>query len=228
MIGGGTALDDAWAFGQWNAARRLVERGARPTLLAAAAWGWSSARGRDAGVLGAAMAGSVGRGAAGWAPIRRGSGGTRARGRSAARARSWPTGSRSADRFGGRVGGTARFGPRWLGSQVSPLAVSRSDSPGSPDAAPLETATGSVQRANALDPRLRERSRVTLGTCDSTRRDHNGAVVGGEDKVNERARPGKLGRTAPSADRPCGSRGSPSDTAAHRALGRGFLRLRGC
>ena len=39
VIGGGTALDDAWAFGQWNAARRLVERGARPTLLAAAALG---------------------------------------------------------------------------------------------------------------------------------------------------------------------------------------------
>jgi len=39
IIGGGTALDDAWAFGQWNAARRLVERGARPTLLAAAALG---------------------------------------------------------------------------------------------------------------------------------------------------------------------------------------------
>jgi hypothetical protein len=39
VIGGGTALDDAWAFGQWNAARRLMERGARPTLLAAAALG---------------------------------------------------------------------------------------------------------------------------------------------------------------------------------------------
>jgi hypothetical protein len=39
VIGGGTALDDAWAFGQWNAARRLVERGAKPTLLAAAALG---------------------------------------------------------------------------------------------------------------------------------------------------------------------------------------------
>jgi ankyrin repeat protein len=39
VIGGGTALDDAWAFGQWDAARRLVERGARPTLLAAAALG---------------------------------------------------------------------------------------------------------------------------------------------------------------------------------------------
>jgi ankyrin repeat protein len=39
VIGGGTALDDAWAFGQWAAARRLVERGARPTLLAAAALG---------------------------------------------------------------------------------------------------------------------------------------------------------------------------------------------
>ena len=39
VIGGGTALDDAWAFGQWAAARRLVERGAQPTLLAAAALG---------------------------------------------------------------------------------------------------------------------------------------------------------------------------------------------
>ena len=39
VIGAGTALDDAWAFGQWNAARRLVERGATPTLLAAAALG---------------------------------------------------------------------------------------------------------------------------------------------------------------------------------------------
>ena len=39
VIGGGTALDDAWAFGQWRAARRLVERGAEPTLLAAAALG---------------------------------------------------------------------------------------------------------------------------------------------------------------------------------------------
>ena len=39
VIGGGTALDDAWAFGQWNAARRLVERGASATLLAAAALG---------------------------------------------------------------------------------------------------------------------------------------------------------------------------------------------
>ena len=39
VIGGGTALDDAWAFGQWRAARRLVSRGARPTLLAAAALG---------------------------------------------------------------------------------------------------------------------------------------------------------------------------------------------
>jgi ankyrin repeat protein len=39
VIGGGTALDDAWAFGQWAAARRLVERGAAPSLLAAAALG---------------------------------------------------------------------------------------------------------------------------------------------------------------------------------------------
>jgi uncharacterized protein len=39
VIGGGTALDDAWAFGQWDAARRLVAGGARPTLPAAAALG---------------------------------------------------------------------------------------------------------------------------------------------------------------------------------------------
>jgi ankyrin repeat protein len=39
VIGGGTALDDAWAFGQWRAARRLVERGATPSFLAAGALG---------------------------------------------------------------------------------------------------------------------------------------------------------------------------------------------
>ena len=37
VIGDGTALDDAWAFAQWSAAHRLVERGAHSTLLAAAA-----------------------------------------------------------------------------------------------------------------------------------------------------------------------------------------------
>jgi ankyrin repeat protein len=39
VIGGGTALADAVAFGQWQAARRLVERGARATLWQAAALG---------------------------------------------------------------------------------------------------------------------------------------------------------------------------------------------
>lgn len=39
VIGGGTALLDAAAFGQWNAARRLVERGARAQLWEAAALG---------------------------------------------------------------------------------------------------------------------------------------------------------------------------------------------
>jgi uncharacterized protein len=39
VIGGGTALADAVAFGQWHAARRLVERGARTTLWQAAALG---------------------------------------------------------------------------------------------------------------------------------------------------------------------------------------------
>jgi ankyrin repeat protein len=39
VIGGGTALDDAVAFGQWNAARRLVERGATVSLRDAAALG---------------------------------------------------------------------------------------------------------------------------------------------------------------------------------------------
>jgi uncharacterized protein len=39
VIGGGTALADAVAFGQWRAARRLVARGARTTLWQAAALG---------------------------------------------------------------------------------------------------------------------------------------------------------------------------------------------
>ena len=39
VIGGGTPLADAVAFGQWKAARRLVERGARSTLWQSAALG---------------------------------------------------------------------------------------------------------------------------------------------------------------------------------------------
>jgi ankyrin repeat protein len=39
VIAGGTPLADAVAFGQWNAARRLLERGARTTLWQAAALG---------------------------------------------------------------------------------------------------------------------------------------------------------------------------------------------
>jgi ankyrin repeat protein len=39
VIGGGTPLADAAAFGQWNAARRLVERGAKTVLWEAAALG---------------------------------------------------------------------------------------------------------------------------------------------------------------------------------------------
>jgi uncharacterized protein len=39
VIAGGTALTDARAFGQWQAARRLVERGAETTLDDAAALG---------------------------------------------------------------------------------------------------------------------------------------------------------------------------------------------
>ncbi|HTB13749.1 MAG TPA: ankyrin repeat domain-containing protein [Bryobacteraceae bacterium] len=39
VIGGGTALSDAVAFGQWKAARRLVQRGARASLWEAAALG---------------------------------------------------------------------------------------------------------------------------------------------------------------------------------------------
>jgi ankyrin repeat protein len=39
VIGGGTPLADAVAFGQWQTARRLVERGARTTLWQAAALG---------------------------------------------------------------------------------------------------------------------------------------------------------------------------------------------
>jgi ankyrin repeat protein len=39
VIGSGTPIADAVAFGQWNAARRLLERGARTTLWQAAALG---------------------------------------------------------------------------------------------------------------------------------------------------------------------------------------------
>ena len=39
VIGGGTALSDAVAFGQWKAAQRLVERGASASLWEAAALG---------------------------------------------------------------------------------------------------------------------------------------------------------------------------------------------
>jgi uncharacterized protein len=39
VIAGGTPLDDAIAFGQWNAARRLVERGARTAIWHAAGLG---------------------------------------------------------------------------------------------------------------------------------------------------------------------------------------------
>jgi len=39
VIAGGTALADATAFGQWNAARRLIERGARTRLGEAASLG---------------------------------------------------------------------------------------------------------------------------------------------------------------------------------------------
>ena len=39
VIGGGTSLADAVAFGQWKAARRLIERGAQTTLWQAAALG---------------------------------------------------------------------------------------------------------------------------------------------------------------------------------------------
>jgi ankyrin repeat protein len=39
VIGGGTPLADAVAFGQWAAARRLLERGATTTLWQAAALG---------------------------------------------------------------------------------------------------------------------------------------------------------------------------------------------
>jgi ankyrin repeat protein len=39
VLGGGTPLQDAVGFGQWKAARRLVERGARTTLAQAAALG---------------------------------------------------------------------------------------------------------------------------------------------------------------------------------------------
>jgi ankyrin repeat protein len=48
VIAGGTPLEDAVAFGQWNAARRLVERGATVTFRDAAALGIADAVGEHA------------------------------------------------------------------------------------------------------------------------------------------------------------------------------------
>jgi hypothetical protein len=39
VIAGGTPLADATAFGQWNAARRLIERGARSNMFESATLG---------------------------------------------------------------------------------------------------------------------------------------------------------------------------------------------
>jgi ankyrin repeat protein len=39
VIGGGSPLSDAVAFGQWSAARRLIQRGARSTIWQSAALG---------------------------------------------------------------------------------------------------------------------------------------------------------------------------------------------
>ena len=48
VIGGGTPMADAVAFGQWKAARRLLERGARTNLWQAAALGLARPRPRRA------------------------------------------------------------------------------------------------------------------------------------------------------------------------------------
>ena len=48
VIAGGTPMADAVAFGQWNAARRLLERGARTNLWQAAALGLTRPRPRRA------------------------------------------------------------------------------------------------------------------------------------------------------------------------------------
>ena len=48
VIGGGTPMADAVAFGQWKAARRLLERGARTNLWQAAALGLRRPRPRRA------------------------------------------------------------------------------------------------------------------------------------------------------------------------------------
>jgi ankyrin repeat protein len=53
VIAGGTPLEDAVAFGQWNAARRLVERGATVALREAAALGLIDVVAERAGAAGA-------------------------------------------------------------------------------------------------------------------------------------------------------------------------------
>lgn len=59
VIGGGTALADAVAFGQWRAARRLIERGAIPNLWQAAALGLLDAVERLSATAGSAAPGDV-------------------------------------------------------------------------------------------------------------------------------------------------------------------------
>ena len=65
VIAGGTPLTDAVAFGQWSAARRLVERGAATTFWQAAALGLAAgveaAFGRDPAGRGRDQPGLLGR-----------------------------------------------------------------------------------------------------------------------------------------------------------------------
>ena len=122
VIGGGTPIADAVAFGQWKAARRLLERGARTNLWQAAALGLARPRPRGARPHAAARAG----GARQRAVVRRPRRPARDR-RAAARPRRRPglgRPRRAHRRAGGRAQRRARA--RRLAARASRGAVRRS------------------------------------------------------------------------------------------------------
>ena len=135
VIAGGTPLADATAFGQWNAARRLVERGAEANLFESATLGLVE-RVEDAPRRRAARPGRDQRRAVGGVPRRSGRrGGTGRR----------PRGGR---RLGGTVGRhhPARRGPSQRGARAGGLARRARRPPGRRSRVIRGRAPGAVRR----------------------------------------------------------------------------------
>ena len=90
IIGGGTPLNDATAFGQWQAARRLLERGARTSWFDAAALGLTTSSTARCGRRRTAVSGRPRSCCSSAGPIPAGSAGTSSR-RSTSRGAARPT-----------------------------------------------------------------------------------------------------------------------------------------